>query len=227
MTSESGQDAALDASALSSNSPLQYSITSSRPDLTRVHPDHILAPAGECRQRTIDIIGLNDGIVGGDAEYSIDFSDPQGNVVISVPGVHMENDQLTEFNVDLRGPASLALGESASYLVRFVNNGLSEATDQVIVLDASGGLRINEYIASDANSAAAGKGATQGGSIVITGVNIPPGNAFLISLDVTLVDDMADSTELSARILAADLQAESDNTLLTPIAVFRSSFEDE
>ena len=230
MTDEGGQSEVLEAYLTSLPLvPTSYQIRSTLPSEATVDPQSLVFSVDNCQPKSISIVGQDDGIIDGDRPYEVEFLDQDLNVVLSIPGVNLDNDLIQNLTVDISGPRSLMIGESGSYLVRVSNTGAVDFINHDLLLDSTLGLDLTGFACTMLSGLVCDYTSTLlSNSLILSGVDIAVGDTLLLSIDVrpTEVVRTAATVSLHAQLVEPTTGDLTQDTETTPIAILRASFED-
>ena len=235
VTDESGGSVAFGVSMTSvPTTPISFRVVSTRPDEAQPFPALLNFWQNACTPQTVTVVGQNDGVVDGDADYEIKFIDDSGQAVESLPGINYDNDQKPEIAVNIVGPPSLMRRETGVYTIRVANmaagtlstDAVAEFIAHSLLIESTAGLNITGYACSYLSGEPCNEPTTLEHNLLqIDGLNLAGGETLLISVDVFLADDHVDPAKLTARFIESETGKQTDDTEATTIAIFRSSFE--
>jgi len=234
-TDEEGESLTFDVSMTSiPPSPLRFKIVSTDPGEAQPFPASMEFWQNACTPQTVTVVGQNDGVVDGDADYEIELIDDSGRTIISLPGINYDNDQRPEIAVNIVGPPSLMRHEAGIYTIRVVNMEASTLSADAVaglithslLIESTPGLNITGYACSYLSGEPCNEPTTLEHNLLqIDALDLAGGETLLISVDVFLADDYVEPARLTARFIETVTGEQTDDTEATVIAIFRSSFE--
>jgi len=208
-------------------SPELFTLVSSHPDEALALPSTLVFLENACQPRIVEIKGQSDGVFDGDVAYTIEFQDVDGNSIISLNGINTDNDNIPDLVVDVQGPPSLMPGENGIYMVR-LSNLAATLTGYTLVIETTPGLNLTGFACTYLSGSVCDNPFTlTDNKLQLENVDLAGDETLLLSIDTQMQSDNRDQAILSARFVEAASGMENDDCESTPIAIFRSSFENE